>query len=317
MAIINVSPSTNITALIASAAVSEGDVLLLADGVYNQTVVISKNYIRIVAAGNRAIFDGTNTLVAAFILAGVTGVEINGLIIRRYIVFGIAIIGGSANRILCNSISQIELFGIFVAGSSANLIWRNKIRNVDDGVLLIAASTSNWVIENTVKDSNFDGFESFLSVDANNAFISNFACDCGDNCFEIRGANNLVYRNTAVNATFADFLIASGNNIVAIENKGSNAQDGAVVTSNNAFLGRNDLHDNSQSGLEISGDFNIIQSNLITFNKDSGILLNSTANDNFIFFNRVECNTPADITNRGIDNNLLQNITGCRHKFGL
>jgi len=68
MAIINVSPDTDITAFVASAAVSEGDVLLLAQGTYNQAVIISKNYVRLVSKTGKAIFEGSNILANAFSL---------------------------------------------------------------------------------------------------------------------------------------------------------------------------------------------------------------------------------------------------------
>ena len=51
MAVINVTPLTDITALIASDSVNQGDVLLLDEGIYYQTVIIPKNNIRIKAKG--------------------------------------------------------------------------------------------------------------------------------------------------------------------------------------------------------------------------------------------------------------------------
>lgn len=58
MAVINVTPLTDITDLIASDNVAEGDVLLLEEGIYFQTVNILKNNIRIIAKGPEVIFDG-------------------------------------------------------------------------------------------------------------------------------------------------------------------------------------------------------------------------------------------------------------------
>lgn len=51
MAVIKVTPIMDITALIASDNVNEGDVLLLEEGIYFQTVNILKDNIRIVAKG--------------------------------------------------------------------------------------------------------------------------------------------------------------------------------------------------------------------------------------------------------------------------
>lgn len=313
MAIINVSPDTNISMLIASASVAEGDVLLLEDGVYYQSVLISKNNIRIVSETCRAVFNGFGFLASAFILNNVSGVEIYGVTIRDYLAYGIYINSGSANRIVSNTIYDIGGNGIQIVASSANLVWKNWIRNVVDGIFLITASTNNQLIENFVRNCSFDGLESFLSEDANNTFIGNVVQDCGDNCIEAFGRNCLVYRNNVSNADNSGYYLASGNGIMAIENRSKHNQTGCYVNSNNVFIGRNDFSNNNGRGLGIVSDFNIIQSNLITGNRNSGLVLESTADYNFIYKNKIECNTPLDIvTGGGTGNNFLRNQTGCR-----
>ncbi|NLK45001.1 MAG: hypothetical protein GX300_11490 [Tissierellia bacterium] len=83
MAVINVTPLMDITALIASDNVNEGDVLLLEEGIYYQTVNILKDNIRIVAKGPGVIFDGKSTLLTAFTLSNVSGVTIVGMNIKH------------------------------------------------------------------------------------------------------------------------------------------------------------------------------------------------------------------------------------------
>lgn len=314
MAIIYVSPDTDITALIASAEVLEGDVLLLSKGIYNQAVVISKNYVRVVAKDCGAVFDGLGLLANAFSLNGVTGVEIHGVTIRNYVANGIDIIGGTANRIIFNTISDITGAigrGITVSSSTANLIWNNRIRNVWDGVELIGGSTHNWVLENKSETCSDDGFESFLSVDRDNAFIGNIAVNCGGNCYEIFGINNLVYRNVAVDGSAAGFLFVDPNSL-AIDNKAEKGNFGMQLSSLNTFAAQNELRNNSGTGLNVITDFNIIFRNLIAFNRNSGLVLGANADDNLIYFNKVVCNTPENIVEGGTDNNYLRNITGCR-----
>lgn len=102
MAIINLSPTTDITALIDSANVSEGDLLLLEDGEYFQTVFVTKNFIRIVAKGNNVVFNGKSILIGAFNLIDVIGVKISGISIMHYRGNGILLDGGSGNRIVEN-----------------------------------------------------------------------------------------------------------------------------------------------------------------------------------------------------------------------
>ena len=314
MAIINVSPSTNISTLIASASVSEGDVLLLEEGVYYQSVVISKNNIRIVGENCRAVFNGSGFLASAFILNGVSGVEIFGVTMRDYIGYGVYINGGSANRIVSNAIFDIEGPGIFAVTSTANLIWKNRIRNVSDGVFLGSVSTGNQVIENFVRDCSNDGLEAFLSEDTNNAFIGNKVEDCEDHGIEVFGANCLVYHNHVCNAVNLGYYLVTGRGIVSIENHGEHNQNGCVLIASNAFVARNDFSNNRGRGLDILSSDNIIQSNLIKENRDSGLVLESFANNNFIYNNRIVCNTPIDIVTGGTGNNFLSNQTGCRSR---
>ena len=301
MAIINVSPDTDITALVASAEVSGGDVLLLAKGTYNQTVIISKNYVRIVSKDCGAVFDGVDTLANAFTLNGVTGAEIHGVVIRNYLNAGISVIDGTANRIICNIISDITEGGrgITFRNSSANFIWYNQIGNVFDGVFLSSGSANNWVMSNASKDCSHDGFESFLAEDRNNAFIGNIAVDCGGNCFEIFGDNNLAYRNTAIGAAGVGYLFSAGDNTLAVENRAEKCADGARVNTQNVLVAGSEFKNNSGTGLEVLHDFNIILKNLIAFNKDSGLVAGPYADYNFIYYNKVICNTPEDITEGG------------------
>ena len=312
MAIINVSPSTNISTLIASVSVAEGDVLLLEDGVYYQSVLISKNNIRIVSESCRAVFNGFGFLASAFILNGVSGVEIFGVTMRDYIGYGVYINGGSANRIVSNTIYDIGANGVQIFASSANLVWRNWIRNVVDGVFLNFGSSNNQLIENFVRDCSNDGLETFLLEDANNTFIGNRVQDCRDHCIESFGRNCLVYRNNVFNAGNSGYYLVAGSGVMAIENRSEHCRDGCIVNASNAFIARNEFSNNNRKGLDMLVDFNIIQSNLITGNRDSGLVLEFTADYNFIYKNKIECNTPLDIVTGGTGNNFLSNQTGCR-----
>ena len=145
MAVTNVTPLTDITALIASESVNEGDVLQLEEGIYFQSVIIPKNNIRIIAKGPKVILDGKSTLITAFILSNVTGVIIDGTNIRYYRANGIEIDSGSGNRIIKNTINNTFNFGISILDSSNNLIWKNEVSKCSDGIRLSSASTTTMV----------------------------------------------------------------------------------------------------------------------------------------------------------------------------
>ncbi len=162
MAVINVTPFTDITSLIASDQINEGDILLLEEGIYFQTVNIIKDNIGIVAKGPGVIFDGKSTLLTAFTLSQVTGVVIQGINIRHYMGEGILIDSGSGNRIINNRLQNMIGDGIGIVGPSGNLVWKNQICKCFNGVLLTLGSTNNWLIANIAKQCFDDGFESFL-----------------------------------------------------------------------------------------------------------------------------------------------------------
>lgn len=170
MAVINVTALTDITALIASDRVSPGDVLLLEDGLYFQTVNITKDNIRIIAKGKNAVFYGMGILFNAFILSDVTGVEINGITIPNYSINGILIDFGSGNRIVNNKI----------------------------------------YIENTVKNCYGDGFHSFREQDSDNVFVGNTAIGNRGYGMSIQGTNTLLLNNTLIGNGSGGIIIGKG-----------------------------------------------------------------------------------------------------------
>lgn len=172
MAVITVSPTTDISALIASNTVAPGDVLVLEDGEYFQTVNITKNFLRLVTKGTKVVFDGKSLLQSAFILTDVTGVEISGVSIMHYRSDGISIVGGGGHRVVGNEINGVLNNGISVIASSGNLLWKNEVCRAVDSVQLASASINNHVIENLATFCEDDGFESFLPRDSSNVFIA-------------------------------------------------------------------------------------------------------------------------------------------------
>ncbi|HHV45825.1 MAG TPA: hypothetical protein GXX53_02780 [Tissierellia bacterium] len=309
MAVINVTPEMDITALINSNNVNEGDVLLLEEGIYFQTVAVIKSNIRIVAKGPGVIFDGRSILLDAFILPDMVGVMIKGVNIRHYRASGILIEFGLGHRIINNKISNMLEHGIEVMGSSSNLIWKNKICNCHDGVLLISGSTNNWVIDNIAKDCFEDGFESVLGPDSNNAFISNKAIRSRFHGLDVYGSNNLILNNILLDNGLG-IIINQGSGSIAIGNMIKGTKHDTYIIFNgyfNHFVGENNMVCNRRVGIENNGQFNVFMNNEISYNGDTGLLLGSTSVLNFVKDNKLVCNIPENIDDRGIDNWFLNN----------
>lgn len=309
MAVIKVTPRTDITALIASDNVTDGDVLLLEEGIYFQTVAITKNNIRIVAKGSEVIFDGKGALLDAFVLSDVEGVMIEGIHIRHYRASGILIESGSGHRIVNNKINNMLEHGIEVISSSGNLIWKNEINKCYDGVLLIEGSTNNWVIENVATECYGDGYEAFLAPDSNNAFISNKAIKNRNNGLEIYGTNNLLLDNLLID-NGQGVIINGGSGSVAIGNiiKGTKVGTYDIFDEYfNHFVAENKIICNRTEGINSNSQFNMLLNNEISYNGDFGILLAESSVLNLVMDNKLVCNIPENIEDRGIDNHLINN----------
>jgi len=310
MAVINVTPFTDITALIASDNVNEGDVLLLEEGIYFQTVNISKNNIRIAAKGPGVIFDGKSILLVAFTLSDVVGVAIDGVNIRHYRVDGIFIEYGSGNRIINNIINNVQNNGIFLLRSSGNLIWKNEICRCSNGVFLTLGSTSNWVIGNIAKECDDNGFETEIVLDSNNAFISNVSMRNVSDGYELFGSNNLLFNNLSMDNAFG-IIFDQGRDSLAIGNVSKSIKFGTHFITNgyiNHFAGENSIECNRRKGIEILGQLGMFINNQISNNTDIGMELTDTSEGNLIINNKLVCNIPENIVNNGTDNNLVNNI---------
>jgi hypothetical protein len=310
MAVINVTPLMDITELIASDNVNAGDVLLLEDGIYHQTVNIAKNNIRIAAKGPEVIFDGRSTLGSAFTLSNVTRVVIAGIKMRHYRFNGVLIASGYGNRIIQNIISNTLSNAIDVRNSSGNLIWKNEICNCFDAVRFIFGSTSNWVIENIAKDCFDDGFECFLDPDSNNAFISNKAIGNAANGIDMFGSNNLALNNILIGNGLA-LVTSNGSNSVVIGNVMKDTMENTleILTGYvNHFSGENHIVCNTRSGIRNNGQLGTFLNNEICYNGNSGMMLDTPSSGNLVMDNILICNIPGNITNNGTDNYLISNI---------
>ncbi|NLC96848.1 MAG: hypothetical protein GX077_01810 [Tissierellia bacterium] len=310
MAVINVTPLMDITALINSASVNEGDVLLLEEGIYFQSVAVTKNNIRIIAKGPGVIFDGRSTLIDAFILVDVSGVVIEGINMRHYRGNGILMEFGIGNRIVKNKISNMIENGIELVNSNSNLIWKNEITSCYDGILLINGSTHNWIVENVTKECYGDGYEAFFGPDSNNAFLANTAIGNRNNGMEIYGSNNLILDNLLID-NGQGVIISSGSNTAYIDNtvEGTKLGTHQIFNGyNNFFASENYIFCNRREGMENLGQLGVFLNNEILYNGDTGILLDTTSSGNLVMDNVLICNIPQNIEDRGINNVIIRNI---------
>ncbi|MDF2715890.1 MAG: hypothetical protein K0R28_2815 [Paenibacillus sp.] len=305
MAILQVSPGTPGILQTTVDLANAGDLIVVNDGVYNETVTFTgpdDNFIRIVARHpHKAILDSNNTKGNAFVLDNVVGVEINGFLIRNYTDTGIEMDSASNhNRIVNNRIQDIDIFGIEMNGFG-NLAWRNEIERINNTGIEFEGGTGNWAVQNVIRNVAV----AIDIEDGVNILIGNIV----DASITVDSTGNLLFNNQVRNAgTTGGIVIQAAPHTAVIQNHihGSNG-DGISATSDNNFFGDNKIIENKGSGIEISSDFNIVENNEIEDNTDSGILLNAGATGNLILRNELDDNEPRNITDNGVNNNSFQN----------
>ncbi|HEY3367366.1 MAG TPA: right-handed parallel beta-helix repeat-containing protein [Symbiobacteriaceae bacterium] len=266
MAILKV-PALFPTITAAVAAAAQGDVILVADGVYNEVVVVigpEKNFIRIVADGEDAILDGQGTLASAFLLAGTTGVEIKGFWVQRYDGPGIFVAGGEANRIIGNTfdpdmdrdnaIIGNRLFGnrglgIFGIGVNTLILDNRSAFSEAEGI----RTAANAVALGNVSDQN--GEDGILMFNTNAAVLDN---DLSNNRLfgiAVLGSFHLIEQNVATNNAYAGIGLlirrtaATNNSVIRNRMAGNTPVDLLVENPDNNNLVQNQCTTSSPSGL--------------------------------------------------------------------
>lgn len=306
MAIFTVTPVDDITSLIDGTA-NPGDVILVEDGVYNQSAVVEKSNIRIIARSGGAIFDGQNMLSSAFILNMTEGVEVQGFSITNYADDAILVVEGGFNRILRNRIINAGDDGIVLFGSTGNLVWRNEAVNCqNNGIHLVDGSTFNWIIGNSLHHNWSDGLEVFLTEDTGNAIIGNKAYNNDDDGFDVFGTNLLLSNKSYNNGTNGFITLGEFMSIVANKSH-DNGIGGLVILADGAAVIGNEFGRNMQGGILVNSSANIVQENETECSMGPGIRLAPNFGLNAVIRNKAEDNRPFDIEVLAAGNTLLQN----------
>jgi parallel beta-helix repeat protein len=141
--------------------------ILVASGMYNETVYIYKSGISLIGENRSStVIDGYNEReVGIHIVAD--QVHVSKFTIRNFTYSGIYLVGSSNGTITDNNLVH-NYVGIFLAGSGGNTITRNKIAYNNDAALFVYfGSNGNTISENLVKSNNKFGIALVFS-DNNN-----------------------------------------------------------------------------------------------------------------------------------------------------
>ncbi|MCW7079647.1 MAG: right-handed parallel beta-helix repeat-containing protein [Candidatus Methanospirare jalkutatii] len=221
---------------------SAGDMIIVRDGIYYESITVSKQLtIKSEKGPENCIVNGTGSDVFTLeadgiriegftITGGGYGIYIrssNNKIINNIICSnnyeGIYFGGSSNNSISSNNISSNNMFGINLWYSNNNIISNNIIcSNKWDGILFVG-SNNNSISYNIIRSNKWDGihFGGVHFCYSNNNIISNNNI-CSNNYYGTdlwdSSNNNIISNNDISNNYYGIFLYDSKNNIIYMNN---------------------------------------------------------------------------------------------------
>jgi len=254
---------TRIQDAINSSLVTDGDIIYVYNGIYNENIIVNKTVSLIGEHRETAIIDGGGTGNVISIV--VSNVSVNGFTIKKSgplpnsgILIDPYTNGNniSNNKIIDNS--QGIRFGDF---SRNNIICDNNISNNGDGIILYRSS-NNVVSRNVISYNDNVGISFYYPGD--NSIRDNNISDNSDGIYLYSSSNNEVSGNTiSSNIYYGIRLDSSGNNVFS----------------------RNVILYNDLAGMSLySSSNNTISGNTVSSNDPYGIYL-FDSNNNTVYHN--------------------------------
>jgi parallel beta-helix repeat protein len=172
-----------------------GETVLIAPGIYNESVVVDKPLTIIGLPGSAPTFNGGGSGIAITLLWGASGSVISGIVITNWDQ-GILIIDATNVKIYDNIMSLMNSNGITLEGNAGNnLIYSNIFRDSKVAVNLTASSANNAIYKNIISSNNIG-----LSLESSGHTI--YANTISENQLGINISNsdgNIIYHNNFIN----------------------------------------------------------------------------------------------------------------------
>ena len=134
-------------------AAAPGSTVLVAPGIYHESLVINKTLTLLSRKGSWGTFEGGGSGIA-ILLSGASGITIAGFVIRNY-TQGISIVNAANCKIYGTSMSFISQSGVVVQGSSStgNNIWGNTFQNTGVAINLTVSSSGSKIYKNIISSA--------------------------------------------------------------------------------------------------------------------------------------------------------------------
>jgi parallel beta-helix repeat protein len=176
-------------------AAPTGATIIIAPGIYDESVVINKTLTIIGLPGSAPTFTGGGCGIAITLLPGASGSIIAGIVITHWDQ-GILIIDATNVKIYDNIMSLINYNGITLEGTNAanNLIYSNIFQENTVAINLTASATSNTIYKNIITLNNIG-----LSLESSgNNITANIIAENQVGIDLSNSNNNIIYHNNFI-----------------------------------------------------------------------------------------------------------------------
>jgi parallel beta-helix repeat protein len=291
---------------------SEGNVVLVYDGIYYENVIVDKSIELIGENKNFTIIDSNGTGTGISVIAD--DVYIHGFTIRNAgSTWDDAGIFLESNLISISDmiITSNGYYGIAMkTGHNSTLFNNNIISNQGVGIKIWDDSRNITIEMNNISDNYQHGINSYESNTiqiSNNIIINN-----SQDGINIEQSNNISLTRNQILKNHGEGieLLHAKNNTLINNNIIENHERGLLVQygCEHNIIKNNDVYSNQLYGIQLYGngcDFNQICLNTIENNNQYGIIINS--DNNTILNNEVLSHNPYGIAITGKDNSIYHN----------
>ncbi len=299
---------------------TDGDIILVLDGVYNETIEVNKS-VELIGNGTTTKVVGTGnvfTLSDDFIL--LTGFNINS---TNYTESSGIKISDADNCTLYDNIISEKTYGIFLEYSGFNTIYSNIVSwNLEYG-LFIRESDNNLIYNNEVYNNGIYGMRIRASdwnrINNNSVFMNDQHGIYADSSIEW----NSFINNSIVLNTFDGLLITlhSSRNIISWNTVSENGRHGVVLLAGaeNHSVNNNTIVGNDGNGIHIhfNAYSNNVENNTVMNNSGSGLTASNMADGSEIWNNKFQSNAIDGIGLLTSRNNVSKNNISMNGRYGI
>jgi peptide/nickel transport system substrate-binding protein len=173
-----------------------GATIIIAPGIYHESLVINKTLTIIGLPGSTSTFSGGGSGIAITLLRGASGSIIAGIVITRWDQ-GILIIDATNVKIYDDIMSLMNCNGITLEGNNAanNIIYSNIFQDNTVAVNLTASSTNSTVYKNIISSNNIG-----LALESSGHVIYGNIISENQLGIDLSNSNgNIIYHNNFIN----------------------------------------------------------------------------------------------------------------------